>query len=63
MPALRAIALECRECHRPLDDPGPRVKEKKFCSSECRSRWHARQRREAFENFRADEARKLGDKL
>ena len=45
----RTIALNCWNCARPLDDPGPRVKEKRFCSATCRSQWHARERRKAWD--------------
>ena len=54
MTPSRSIAPECRECARPIDEPGRRVSVKFFCSSECRSRWHARQRREAFERYRSE---------
>jgi hypothetical protein len=47
----RSIAPICPECGRPNDDPGPRVKVKRFCSAECRSRWHGRQRQQAWHSY------------
>ena len=55
MASDRQIGKNCPECGRPLDDPGPRVKVKRFCSAECRSRWHGRVRQEAWEKFKASQ--------
>jgi hypothetical protein len=53
-PPGRMSGENCPQCGRPIDPPGPRVTQKKFCSARCRSQWHAKERQRAWERYEAE---------
>jgi endogenous inhibitor of DNA gyrase (YacG/DUF329 family) len=54
--SVKTLSAECLACGQPVD-PRPRGRGRKFCSSQCRARWHAGRREATLIELEATLAR------